>query len=321
VAKRRRAQAENFGYLGYSISCPLLHLTSGELIRIITSENYWKWFAKYFPGTKEIMRNKLDEIGMIRNTLAHFRPLKADDVDLLKQNAKHVLPVVEALLNEITNCDLVVPTNTTDPWYRELKSLESDYCKITLQQSASGAWIKIVIKFSSKAPVFRQAGKKHCSYRPFKLRTSAILKQCVTLREHAVFVSERVWYPTMPEDFQPEFVKIINFVLSKKTAENHHKEIKKGFKELFAKIASEADLIKQDNLAKGVLLELGNCNASFEEEGYWAFNVDKLYCTIQEGDPAEYWGSFSPYMSDNFISDTPEYPWKPTPVSPGDVPF
>ena len=41
---------------------------------------------------------------------------------------------------------------------------------------------------------------------------------------------------------------------------------------------------------------------------------------IQEGDPSEYWGSFSPYGPDNFISDTSEYPWMPTPVS-SDVPF
>jgi len=125
----------------------------------------------------------------------------------------------------------------------------------------------------------------------------------------------------MPEDFQPEFVKAIRFILSKKTLEAHHKEIKKGFKELFVKLASEAELIKKDNLAKGVLLELGNSTAVWQENSsYWSFTTDKLYCPIQEGDPAEYWGSFSPYMSDNFISNTSEYPWMPTPVS-SDVPF
>src|SRR4051812_1214078 len=33
VAKRRMAQAANYGYLCLPTSCPILHLTSGELIR------------------------------------------------------------------------------------------------------------------------------------------------------------------------------------------------------------------------------------------------------------------------------------------------
>ena len=319
VAKRRRAQAENFGYLGYSISCPLLHLTSGELIRIITAENYWKWFAKYFPGTKEIMRNKLDEIGTIRNTLAHFRPLKADDVELLKQNAKHVLPVVEELLDQVTSCDLVVPTNTKDVWYKELKSLGNDFCSISLRQSANEDWLKVTVSFSSKPPVLNKGGKNHCYYQAFKLKTPAILKAIPALREQSIFISEDLDYAAMPEDFQPAFSKQINFVFSRKTIESHHKDIKKAFRDLFAKIANEGDLIKQDNLAKGALLELVFCSATLQEQknyqSYWSFNTEKLSCPIQESDPSEYWGSFMNYRSDNFISHTTEYPWMPTPVS------
>ena len=89
IAKRRIVQDKNFAYLGYGISSPLLHLTSGELIRIITSDSYWKHFKNYFPGSKEIIKNKLDEIGNGRNSLAHFRPLKKGDIELVKQNAIH----------------------------------------------------------------------------------------------------------------------------------------------------------------------------------------------------------------------------------------
>src|SRR5262245_47015290 len=38
VASRRIGQAESFGYLGYDIRAPLMHLTSGELIELLTSE-------------------------------------------------------------------------------------------------------------------------------------------------------------------------------------------------------------------------------------------------------------------------------------------
>ena len=75
IAKRRLSQSENYGYLGYNIASPIMHLTSGELTRLITSESHWKFFKKYFFGSKEIIRNKFEEIGTIRNALAHFRPI------------------------------------------------------------------------------------------------------------------------------------------------------------------------------------------------------------------------------------------------------
>jgi hypothetical protein len=58
IAKKRLSQDKNYAYLGYVITSPLLHLTSGELIRIITSDSYWKHFKKYFLGSREIIKNK-----------------------------------------------------------------------------------------------------------------------------------------------------------------------------------------------------------------------------------------------------------------------
>jgi hypothetical protein len=60
IAKKRIRQAQDFGYLGYEILSPLMHLNSGELIRLITSDEYWKYFSKHFKGRKEIIKNKLD---------------------------------------------------------------------------------------------------------------------------------------------------------------------------------------------------------------------------------------------------------------------
>ena len=75
IANRRTEQAQDFGYLGYLINCPLMYLTSGELIRLITDDNYWPYFNEYFHAKKEIIKSKLDEISVIRNSLAHFRPM------------------------------------------------------------------------------------------------------------------------------------------------------------------------------------------------------------------------------------------------------
>src|SRR5258708_20692662 len=43
IAKRRLVQDQRFGYLGYRVGSPLLHLTSGELIRVILAAAYWPW--------------------------------------------------------------------------------------------------------------------------------------------------------------------------------------------------------------------------------------------------------------------------------------
>ncbi len=126
IAKRRLAQDERFGYLGYRISSPLMHLTTGELIKIIFADSYWPKFSEYFPASKEIARTKLDEIGNIRNALAHFRPIKSDDVEVVKQNANQVLSRIEDVLARILSISAIVPTNTKDAWYAGLKQVRDD---------------------------------------------------------------------------------------------------------------------------------------------------------------------------------------------------
>ncbi len=81
-----------------------MYLNGGELTRLITSDAYWEIFHKHFKGKKELIRTKLDEIGTIRNSLAHFRPLRSDDVELIKQNIRHVFIGIEEYLIR-TYCD------------------------------------------------------------------------------------------------------------------------------------------------------------------------------------------------------------------------
>ena len=143
IAKKRISQAKTFGYLSYTISCPIMHLTTGELIQLIDS--HWKNFNEYFPGSKEIVKNKLDEIGAIRNAVAHFRPISNDDVGVIKQNANHVLRDVEECLNQITNFSQVVPSNTEAPWYKEIRVLGTKNCSLSFHYSRNEKWIRINI--------------------------------------------------------------------------------------------------------------------------------------------------------------------------------
>ena len=54
VARRRIEQGKTFGYLTYPIQSPLMHMTSGELVRLITHDSYWAVFKDYFHPQKSV---------------------------------------------------------------------------------------------------------------------------------------------------------------------------------------------------------------------------------------------------------------------------
>ena len=110
ITAKRINQADSFGYIGFDIKAPLMHLTSGELVELITADSYWPKFKEYFRGNKEIMKNKLLEIGTIRNSLAHFRPIKPEDIEVVKHNSRHTLLGVEECLYNVFFQSLRVPT-------------------------------------------------------------------------------------------------------------------------------------------------------------------------------------------------------------------
>lgn len=145
IAKRRLSQDMAFGYLGYPIASPLMHLTSGELIRIILSDTYWPMFAKHFPAQKGVVQTKLEEIGNVRNALAHFRPITPDDVQVVKQNANQVLAGVEELLVSVVACSDNVPTNAKHSWYKNLKMLSGPYMQLEFHQSVDAKWVRLAV--------------------------------------------------------------------------------------------------------------------------------------------------------------------------------
>ena len=94
------------------------------------------------------MKNKLDEIGNVRNSLAHFRPIKEGDVELIKQNAEHTLLNIEKHISQLTKCLDIVPTNTIDPWYSNIRTIGNEYLKLRFQQSKDKQWIKFLFDFN-----------------------------------------------------------------------------------------------------------------------------------------------------------------------------
>jgi hypothetical protein len=318
IAKKKIAQAKDFGYLGYILSCPLMHLSTGELIRLITSTSCWPLFKCYFPCSLQVVKLKLDEISSVRNSIAHFRPIKDGDVDLIKQNAKHVLTTIEYVLSDILHCYDTVPSNTIDDWYKSLKSLGSDVAKFGFFQSNDKDWVEIRMTFF--CPIIEQSNyDDYISYNILNIISPSILERSSQLTQNLIFLSEYIPFIKIPDSTAPAVRKMLCMVFSRRTLELNHALIKTEFENILNNISEEINLIKKDNLARGKIIAPTRIFASFINNG-WILRSKAMECNIKEVDPPEYWGPFS-FGGDNFISDTNKFPWMPTEISDTFLPF
>ncbi len=313
IAKRRLSQDKNYAYLGYVITSPLLHLTSGELIRIITSDTYWKYFKKYFPGSKEIMKNKLDEIGNVRNSLAHFRPLKKGDIELVKQNSNHSLSLIEKTFSDYISCPNMVPTNTDDDWYNKLSTIGIPEVKISFKQSKNENWIKLFIEFRPPK-LSEDAYYEGYTTRLTNLKTDNLLLHYPNLTKFLISCTERI--ATAKEDNLDdlEIKKIISLTFSRNTLAEDYSTIKTQLEEILFEISKELALIEADNLAQGKLIEVVNCFIDADDGIYQYVYTDEFYTELTETTPVEFWGSLN-YAYSDFMTDTDKYPWMPVDIS------
>jgi hypothetical protein len=321
IAKQRLNQTKRFGYLGYLVPCPLMYLTSGELVRLIVSDSYWKHFSAYFLGSKEIITNKLEEINSVRNALAHFRPIKQDDIELIKQNSRHVLSRVESSLIDMMNCANVVPTNTEEEWYNALKTLGTDLCRFSFKQSDDEKWVRVSFEYS--CPILGQYGhKRFWRFRVLNINTPAILRSFTQLQAPMIYLSELISYASMEGD-TPKFRKSIVMVFSRKVLLTEYETIKQQIENLLLRISKETSLLQDDNLARGELVHAVDAKAMQNTNGelnFWEIDTDGFVCSVQEDSPPEYWGQLM-HPVDDYITSTDEYPWMPISVSEEVLPF
>jgi hypothetical protein len=325
LAKRRIAQGKTFGYLGLDINSPLMYLTSGELVAIIISDNYWKYFSKHFFAAKHVVTLKLQEIGNIRNALAHFRPIKMDDVEVVKQNAIQVLSGVESVLQEATSCIDRVPTNTQDKWYRELSTLGTQQCKFLFNQSEDKSWIMITLQFRHCA---LNTPKNNPSYNfnfeVFTIDSAECIKKFSRINQIVTIMKEQIKFPGWQIKPDMLFGKDLQFIFGTKVLETNQNEIRSEFEELILKIAQEIELINDDHLARGELVQLVLIKASEkktdDETTYWRFDTSQLHRPVEATDPVEYWGNLR-MPNKNLITETNIFPWMPVDISNEDVPF
>ncbi|HVT14636.1 MAG TPA: hypothetical protein VHQ90_00445 [Thermoanaerobaculia bacterium] len=318
LAKKRIAQDDAFGYLGYRINSHLMYLTSGELVRLITSDSYWPHFAKYFRSAKNVTVLKLQEIGNIRNSLAHFRPIQPGDVEVVKQNANQMLRGVEQTLSEAMICDEIVPTNTEDPWYRNLSTVGSQLCTLSFRQSRSREWTTITLRFSSPPRSDHTAAPLESDSYVFNsvltIETPAVLMRGDEFCAHLIALIERIPYLRITKHPHPKFFKDLRFIVSRDFLSSGHEVVKKYFEKLLETIERETDLISQDNLARGTIVREQTLLGEKTDKGLWSFNTDLLLRPVRAGDPIEYWGNVVTSGQD-LISDITEFPWLPVNIS------
>ncbi len=323
IAAKRISQARGYGYLGYEVSSPLMYLNSGELTRIMTSESYWELFKPHFRGKKEIIKTKLEEIGTVRNSLAHFRPLKYDDIELIKQNVKHVFVGIEQCISEMTRADRVVPTNTSAQWYKDLSTLGSNFCTVRLFQDKADRWIKVEIEYA--CAVLRDSGVSS-SYRFFRITnlvSPEILKSFPKLASAVTFMTEAIPHVEISADKAPQFRKKISFVFNKAVLLEVHSDVCNQIKDLLLKIETETELVQKDNLARGDIVDSAAARSNLrksENYTWWSTDTDNMKSQFGDNDPPEYWGEMESYHGD-FIAGSKKYPWMPSDISKDENPF
>ncbi len=315
IANKRIHQAQDFGYLGYIINCPMMYLTSGELIRIITHDSYWKYFKPHFPASKQTIEHKLDELGVIRNSLAHFRPMKADDVELIKQNANHALTGVEDCLNQLGSCYNVVPTNTKDEWYLALSTLGTDLCTVQLKQCNSEQWVALELTYKSRTISSSMLVEGYYSYTILNLISPSVLANYGNPTKYATCLTESAASTDSNNPKNPHFSKEISILFSRNVLKDNYAEIKPDIESLLRTITEETDLIVKDNLARGKLVSVARVSATQgkQDSSWWNFNTDNTLCPFTQGDSPEYWGNTDLLFS--LLTLAQKYPWMPVEVS------
>ena len=257
---------------------------------------------------------KLQEIGTIRNAMAHFRPLSPDDVEVVKQNANQMLPSVERTLIEIIQCSNVVPSNTPDEWYIRFRTLGAEHTTVSISQSKDERWVRLTMCYTpvvvSGTP---NPNRSFLRYSVTNVDTPAILETQPVIRNHVLLVTETIWIFPLSKELLPQNKKYIHFTFSRRTLASKHEEIKKCFESLLNELTSETELLREDQLARGKIIQLTDVISRKDQKNNWSLTGESLRSRSPEKELPEYWGRI--HGVSHFISNTEDYPWMPVKIS------
>jgi hypothetical protein len=155
------------------------------------------------------------------------------------------------------------------------------------------------------------------------IKVAQLLNKYTSLTNQTICVNEYIpgLFSKKVENIQ--IYKEIRFTFSRKNIEKNYNEIKIQLEDIVLQISNEVELIKNDNLARGILIEA--VNSSFDkhsESEYYTWESSQFVTEFDEYSPVEYWGNLN-YPTSNFVTDTEQYPWMPVTISDDkdDLPF
>ncbi|MDB5955452.1 MAG: hypothetical protein JWP60_2060 [Ramlibacter sp.] len=321
VAARRATQAESFGYLGFDIKAAMMHLTSGELVELITADAYWPKFKPYFKASREIVKSKLLEIGTIRNSLAHFRPMPAADVEVIKQNSRHTLLEVEKCLHHLFTQNLRVPTNSPKSWYAALATLGTAQISTTLYYSNDENWVCAMLTFNSPMLSKQKITETFHSYNVAKINGPNVLLTFPKLRSHVTCLSEYQYPAAVDAEWNLTLQRALYFVFREDVLTINTAEIEGELKQVAQKISEECELLQQDHLARGSLVQAASGYSWWETReatpAGWRHSYGELEPTYDPSHPDEYWGERQ--FTGDVIAGIRRFPWMPEDVSSSEV--
>jgi hypothetical protein len=159
-------------------------------------------------------------------------------------------------------------------------------------------------------------------YRMTSVDSPAILDIYQTLRNRALFATERVRGVRVGDELSLGGEKQVGLTFSRRTLSEAHAEVKQCLESVLAQIAEETDLLREDQLARGKLVSVTTVTARHEKEGdtvWWSVEYGPLESPAPAGQLSEYWGDITAGV--DFVSDTEGYPWMPVKICEGFVPF
>jgi hypothetical protein len=219
-------------------------------------------------------------------------------------------------------CKDIVPSNSEELWYKDLVVLGTENCKLNFTQSKKEYWVKLNFTFNSPIIDPHELWSGYYSFSSFNLKTNNLLNIYAELTKHAICVTESFSTAMFKKIDNFEFKKIIHFTFSRKSISENCLLIKEEIEKLLIQISTELALIREDNLARGKLIESINLHVSKTPNSQY-FHLEKGQFTtlIEELSPVEFWGSLN-YVSDNFISGTEFFPWMPIKIAEdNEMPF
>jgi len=136
-------------------------------------------------------------------------------------------------------------------------------------------------------------------------------------------MTEEIPHVEIPQDNAAKFKKRVSLVFSKVALLDVYEEVGDQIKELLLKIETETELVQQDNLARGDIIDSARASAHFQKSesfSWWNTDTDSVKNEFGDQDPPEYWGEMSSYRGD-FIAGSPKYPWMTSDISKEENPF